>query len=244
MSRLRNKRALITAAAQGIGESIARAFAAEGCETLATDVNAGKLAELDAVDGIRTQALNVLDYGAIQSLVGDEQPFDILVNCAGVVHHGSVLDCTDEQWDLAFDLNIKSMFKMCQAVIPGMQGLGGGSIINISSICAHKGLPNRLAYSASKAAVDGLSKAIAADFVTAGIRCNTIRPGTVQSPSLDERIAQFDDPVAARKDFVARQPMGRVGFPEEIAAMAVYLASDDAAFTTGALLNVDGGMSI
>ncbi len=243
MGRLQGKRALVTAAAQGIGESIARAFAAEGCDTLATDINTEKLAQLDAADGIRTATLDVLDSAAIESLLTGEQAFDLLVNCAGFVHHGSILDCTDDEWDFAFDLNIKSMFRMCKAVIPGMQSLGGGSIVNISSICAHKGLPNRFAYSASKAAVDGFSKAIAADFVTEGIRCNTIRPGTVQSPSLDERIARFDDPVAARRDFIARQPMGRVGFPEEIAAVAVYLASDDAAFTTGTLINVDGGMS-
>lgn len=244
MNRLTGKRALVTAAAQGIGESIARTFAAEGCNTLATDINTDKLADLEGVSSLRIRALNVLDSAAVQSLIEKEPEFDILVNCAGFVHHGSILDCTEQEWDFAFELNVKSMYTLSRAVIPGMLTLGGGSIVNISSIAAHKGLVNRFAYGASKAAVDGFSKAIAADFVTQGIRCNTIRPGTVQSPSLDERISKFDDPVAARKDFVARQPMGRVGSPEEIAAMAVYLASDESVFTTGALMNVDGGMSI
>ena len=168
----------------------------------------------------------------------------MLFNCAGFVHHGSVLDCTDEDWDMAFDLNVKSMFHMSKAVIPGMLDAGGGSIINISSIAAHKGLVNRFVYGASKAAVIGLTKSIAADYVTRGVRCNAIAPGTVQSPSLDGRIAAFDDPVEARKQFIARQPMGRLGTAEEIAAMAVYLASDESVFTTGVLMKIDGGMSI
>lgn len=242
--RLEGKRALVTAAAQGIGEATARAFAEAGAIVLATDINAAKLSELDSVPGIQTRVLNVMDRSAIEALVAEEATFDILFNCAGVVHNGSILDCTDEDWDLAFDLNIKSMFRLSQAVIPGMVASGGGSIINVSSIAAHKGLVNRFAYGASKAAVTGLTKMIAADFVTQGIRCNAVAPGTVQSPSLDERIAAFDDPVAARKQFIARQPMGRLGTAEEIAAAALYLASDDAVFVSGTTLCVDGGMSI
>lgn len=242
--RLQDKRALVTAAAQGIGEAIARSFAAAGADVLATDVNAAKLAELAGVEGLRTAELDVLDTAAIAALVDAEGPFDVLVNCAGMVHHGSVLDCSEDDWQRSLDLNITSMYRTCRAVLPGMLTLGGGSIVNISSICAHKGLPNRLAYSATKAAVDGFSKALAADFVGQGVRCNTVRPGTVQTPSLNERINAFDDPVAARRAFIERQPMGRVGEPSEIAAIALYLASDESVFTTGALFNVDGGMSI
>lgn len=242
--RLDGKRALVTAAAQGIGEATARAFAANGAHVLATDINEQKLQELAQVDNISVARLDVTDRKAINELVAREVPFDVLFNCAGMVHHGSVLDCTDDQWDAAFDLNVKSMFRMCQAVIPGMQKLGNGSIINISSIAAHKGLVNRFVYGASKAAVIGFTKSIAADFVNEGIRCNAIAPGTVQSPSLDGRIAEFDDPIEARKQFIARQPMGRLGTAEEIAHMAVHLASDEAAFTSGVLMQIDGGMSI
>jgi len=243
-TRLHNKRALITASAQGIGEAITRAFAAEGAEVLATDINVAELQKLDDVTGIRTQALDATDSGAINALVDKEPAFDILVNCAGVVHHGSVLDCSESDWDNAFDLNVKSMFRTIQACIPGMQQAGGGSIVNISSICAHRGLPNRFAYSASKAAIIGLTKAVAADFVADNIRCNAICPGTVQSPSLDQRIQAFDDPVAARKAFIARQPMGRLGRAEEIAAVALHLGSDESVFTSGIQINADGGMSI
>ena len=242
--RLDGKRALVTAAAQGIGEAIARGFADEGADVLATDIAEEVLAGLGETEGIRTRRLDATDAAAIDALVEADGPFDVLVNCAGFVHHGTVLDCSEEQWDLSFDLNVKSMYRTCRAVIPGMRERGGGSIINIASICAHKGLPNRFAYGASKAAVVGLTKAIAADFVGDGIRCNAINPGTVQSPSLDQRIGAFDDPVAARAAFVARQPMGRLGRPEEIAAMAVYLASDESVFTSGTEMNVDGGMSI
>ena len=242
--RLDGKRALVTAAAQGIGEGIARAFSAEGADVLATDVAADALAALEGLPGLRTARLDVTDGAAVDALVAAEGPFDVLVNCAGFVHHGSVLDCAETDWDFTFDLNVKSMYRTCRAVIPGMRARGGGSIVNIASICAHKGLPNRFAYGASKAAVVGLTKAIAADFVGDGIRCNAINPGTVQSPSLDARIDAFDDPVAARAAFVARQPMGRLGRAEEIAAMAVYLASDEAVFTSGTQMNVDGGMSI
>lgn len=242
--RLDGKRALVTAAAQGIGEATARAFAANGAQVLATDINEQKLQELASVDNISVALLDATDRQGIETLVAREAPFNVLFNCAGMVHHGSVLDCTDDQWDMAFDLNVKSMFRMCQAVIPGMQKLGNGSIINISSIAAHQGLANRFVYGATKAAVIGFTKSIAADFVNEGIRCNAIAPGTVQSPSLDGRIAEFDDPVEARKQFIARQPMGRLGTAEEIAHMAVYLASDESVFTTGVLMPIDGGMSI
>ena len=242
--RLEGKHALVTAGAQGIGEATARAFAAAGARVLVTDINAAKLAELDDVPNISTAVLDATDRAGIEALIADSDNFNVLFNCAGCVHHGSVSECTDDEWDLAFDLNVKSMFRMCQAVIPGMLTLGGGSIINISSIAAHKGLPNRFVYGTSKAAVIGLTKSIAADFVTQGIRCNAIAPGTVQSPSLDQRIAAFDDPVAARKQFIDRQPMGRLGSADEIAHMAVHLASDESVFTTGTLMKVDGGMSI
>lgn len=242
--RLTGKRALVTAAAQGIGAAIARRFAAEGADTLATDINGDGLAGLEGGARLSVRTLDVLDAAAVAALVRDEDGFDILVNCAGMVHHGSLLDCEPDDWQRSLDLNITSMYTVTRAVLPGLLARGGGSIVNISSICAHQGLPNRLAYSATKAAVDGFSKAVAADYVSQGVRCNTIRPGTVQTPSLDERINAFDDPVAARQRFIERQPMGRVGTPEEIAAIAVYLASDESVFTSGALFDVDGGMSI
>ena len=243
-NRLDGKRALVTAAAQGIGGAIATAFAREGADVLATDLNADALRAHDGVPGIRTRPLDATDDAAIAALVAEEAPFDVLVNCAGFVHAGSVLDCTEREWDFAFELNVKSMYRTVRHVLPGMRERGAGSIVNISSIAAHKGLVKRFVYGATKAAVDGLTKSVAADFVTEGIRCNAIRPGTVQSPSLEQRIAAFDDPEAARKAFVARQPMGRLGRPEEIAAMAVYLGSDESVFTTGTLIDVDGGMSI
>ena len=242
--RLQGKRALVTAAAQGIGEATARAFAANGAQVLATDINADKLAELGEVPNITTAVLDVTDNSAVQALVAGHEDFNILFNCAGCVHHGSVLDCTDDHWDVAFDLNVKSMFRMCKAVIPGMQQIGGGSIINISSIAAHKGLVNRFVYGTTKAAVIGFTKSIAADFVSEGIRCNAIAPGTVQSPSLDQRIEEFDDPDEARRQFISRQPMGRLGTAEEIAHIALYLASDESSFTSGVLMKIDGGMSI
>lgn len=242
-NRLKNKRALVTAAAQGIGESIARAFSDEGATVVAVDINTEKLGELTG-PGITTATLDVTDEAAIKQFVGQHGAFDILVNCAGYVANGSVLECSNEDWDFSFDLNIKSMFHVSKHILPGMLEKNAGSIVNIGSICAHAGLPNRFAYSASKAAVVGLTKSIAADFVGQNIRCNVIHPGTVQSPSLDGRIAAFDDPVAARKAFIARQPMGRLGTANEIAAMAVYLASDESVFTTGVDFKVDGGMSI
>lgn len=242
--RLSGKRALVTAAAQGIGEATCRAFAAEGATVIATDINPETLKTFDNVDGVQTSVLDVTDQAAISALVESQDAFDILFNCAGFVHHGSILDCTNEEWDMAFDLNVKSMFSMTKAVLPGMLEQQSGSIINISSIAAHKGLVNRFAYGATKAAVVGLTRSVAMDYVANGIRCNAIAPGTVQSPSLESRIAAFDDPVAARKQFIARQPMGRVGTAEEIAHMAVYLASDESIFTTGTVMKIDGGMTI
>lgn len=242
--RLGGKNAIVTAAAQGIGEATARAFAEAGATVYASDINAEKLSELDNVEGITTQVLDVTDAAAIGEYAKSVGTVDVLFNCAGVVHHGSVLDCSDEDWDFSFELNAKSMFRMIKAILPGMRAAGKGSIVNMSSICGHTGLPNRFAYSASKAAVIGLTKSVAADVVAEGIRCNAICPGTVQSPSLDDRISAFDDPVAARKAFIARQPMGRLGRAEEIASMALHLASDESVFTTGICLYVDGGMSI
>jgi 2-keto-3-deoxy-L-fuconate dehydrogenase len=243
--RLIGKNALVTAAGQGIGQAIALAFAAEGAEVLATDINTETLKEIEGTDGITTQDLDVMDADAISVVANQVGALSILVNVAGFVHAGSILECTDEDWDFAFNLNAKSMFHLSKAMIPGMLENGGGSIINIASVASSvMGIPNRFAYGASKAAVIGLTKGIAADFVTQGITCNCICPGTVQSPSLDERIAAFGDVEKARKDFIARQPMGRLGTTQEIAAAAVYLASDDASFTTGSLMMVDGGMMI
>ena len=243
--RLAGKKALVTAAGQGIGQAIALAYAAEGADVLATDINAETLKEIDGTDGIKTQILDVMDPAAIAAIADQAGAVNILTNVAGFVASGSILDCDDKDWDFSFDLNVKSMFHMCKAMLPAMLENGGGSIVNIASVASSvMGIPNRFAYGASKSAVIGLTKAIAADFVTKGITCNAICPGTIQSPSLDERIAALGDVVEARKAFVARQPMGRLGTPQEIAAAAVYLASDDASFTTGSLMMVDGGMMI
>lgn len=239
--RLAGKKILCTAAGQGIGKATAEAFAREGATVLATDINGEALATLE---GIQTQVLDVRDGDAIATLMEAEGPFDGLFNCAGFVHHGTILECEDSDWDFSFDLNVKSMYRLCRAALPGMVAQGGGAIVNMSSVASSlKGAPNRFVYGASKAAVIGLTKAIAADFVTEGVRCNAICPGTVQSPSLDDRIAAQGDVEEARKAFVARQPMGRIGTPAEIAALAVYLMSDESGFTTGALHVVDGGWS-
>ncbi len=243
--RLEGKKALVTAAAQGIGRATALAFAAEGAEVWASDVNVAKLAELEGRARIVTRPLDVTDASAITALAQEIGPLDVLMNVAGFVHHGSILECEESDWDFSFDLNVKSMYRTIRAFLPGMLERGAGSIVNVSSVASSiRGLPKRTAYGASKAAVIGLTKAVAADFIREGIRCNAICPGTVQSPSLDERIAAFDDPVAAREAFIARQPMGRLGTAEEIAAVAVHLAGDEAAFTTGAAFIVDGGVSL
>lgn len=244
--RLSGKTVLVTAAAQGIGRATALAFAREGADVIATDVNVEKLSELEGTQGLKIRALDVLDTQAIQSLASDLGAVDALVNCAGYVHHGTILDCEEKDWDFSFDLNVRSMYRIIRAFLPAMLERGqGGSIVNIASVASSvKGIPNRFVYGTSKAAVIGLTKSVAADFVTKGIRCNAICPGTIQTPSLDDRIAAQGDAEAARKAFVARQPLGRLGTPEEIAAMALYLASDESAFTTGQIHVVDGGISI
>jgi 2-keto-3-deoxy-L-fuconate dehydrogenase len=247
--RLDGKRALVTAAGQGIGRATALALAAEGASVLATDIAPQKLADLpDAL--IATRALDARDEAAITALAEELPALDILFNCAGFVHHGTVLTTSTADWDFSFTLNVRSMFLMIRAFLPKMVEAGGGSIINMSSGASSiKGVPNRCAYGATKAAVIGLTKSVAADFVTAGIRCNAICPGTVQTPSLDERIAAAGAQApggieAARRAFVDRQPLGRLGTAEEIALLAVYLASDEAKFTTGAIHVIDGGWSL
>jgi 2-keto-3-deoxy-L-fuconate dehydrogenase len=243
--RLSGKTALVTAAAQGIGRATALAFAAEGAEVMATDINLDRLEELSGTPGISVRRLDVLDPQAVNSLAAEMPPLDVLCNVAGFVHNGTILDCPEEDWDFSFDLNVKSMYRMIRAFLPAMLEAGGGSIVNMASVASSlRGLPNRCVYGASKAAVIGLTKSVAADFIKQGIRCNCICPGTIESPSLDDRIAAFDDPVAARKAFIARQPIGRLGTPEEIAGMAVYLASDVAAYTTGTAMIVDGGVTL
>jgi 2-keto-3-deoxy-L-fuconate dehydrogenase len=243
--RLERKRVLITAAAQGIGRAMALAMAREGAEVLATDVNTTLLVELEAESGLQTAELDVTDDAAIARLAEAEAPFGVLANVAGFVHSGSILDCSEKDYDFSMSLNVKSMYWMIKAFLPGMLEAGGGSIINLSSVCSSlKGLPNRFVYGTSKAAVIGLTKQVAADYVGRGIRCNAICPGTVETPSLEDRIAAFDDPDAARQGFVARQPMGRLGKPEEIAWIALYLAADESAYTTGQVFIVDGGITI
>ena len=243
--RLEGKRVLITAAAQVIGRATAKAMAQEGAEVLATDINTTLLVELEAETGLRTAELDVTDAAAIARLAGAEAPFDVLANVAGYVHAGSILDCSEKDYDFSMNLNVKAMYRMIKAFLPGMLEAGGGSIINLSSVCSSlKGLPNRFVYGTSKAAVIGLTKQVAADYVGRGIRCNAICPGTVETPSLEDRIAAFDDPDAARQGFVARQPMGRLGKPEEIAWIALYLAADESAYTTGQVFIVDGGITI
>ncbi|MCA8927990.1 MAG: SDR family oxidoreductase [Alphaproteobacteria bacterium] len=243
--RLAGKTALVTAAAQGIGRACAIAFAAEGAQVLATDINADKLAELDGTPGLTTRRLDVLDPAQIQALAAEISAPAMLLNCAGFVHHGSILDATEDEWAFGFDLNVRSQFRMIKAFLPGMIAAGGGSIINMASVSGSiSGVPVRCVYGATKAAVIGLTKSVARDFIAQGIRCNAIAPGTVQSPSLDDRINAFADPVQARKDFIARQPLGRVGTAEEIAALAVYLASDESAYTTGSVMVSDGGLTL
>jgi 2-keto-3-deoxy-L-fuconate dehydrogenase len=243
--RLAGKVAFITAAGQGIGRATALAFAREGAQVWATDVNGKLLAELEGKDGIRTRVLDVLDEAAIQKTAAEVGAIDVLFNCAGFVHHGSILDCSNKDWEFAFNLNVRSMFWVSKAFLPGMLKQGKGSIINMSSIASSvKGLPNRFVYGATKAAVIGLTKAIAADYVKQGIRCNCIGPGTVDTPSLGDRINAFADPVQAKKDFIARQPMGRLGTTDDITGILVFLASDESQFATGNMYSIDGGMTI
>ena len=242
--RLKGKIALVTAAGQGIGKASALAMAAEGATVWATDVNNKLLASYAGIPNIHTAMLDVMDKSAIQKLVSSLPAIGVLFNCAGFVHAGTALDATDDQWDFAFDLNVRSQFWTIQAALPGMLANKKGSIINMASVVSLKGLPNRFVYGASKAAVIGLTKAVAADFVTQGIRCNAICPGTVDTPSLADRINVYEDPVEARKNFIARQPMGRLAQAHEIAPIVVFLASDESAFVTGQAYGVDGGMTI
>jgi len=244
--RLAGKIALVTAAGQGIGRATAIAFADEGAVVWATDISEPLLETLSHDwPGIRTHRLDVRESQAVAAFAVEVGTIDVLFNCAGYVHHGNILDCAEKDWDFSFDLNVKSMYRTCRAFLPAMLKAGKGSIINVSSaVSSIKGVPNRFAYGTTKAAVIGLTKAIAADFIRSGIRCNAICPGTVQSPSLDQRIAAQGDVEKVRAEFVARQPMGRLGRPEEIAALAVYLASDESSFTTGQTHIIDGGFAL
>ena len=240
MISLDGKQVVVTAAAQGIGRATAEAFAREGARVWATDINLGKLAELGSISGITTHQLDVRDTAAVKQFAAETGPIDVLFNCAGFVHNGTVLDCTEDQWDFAFDLNVKSMFRTIAAFLPGMLARKDGSIINMSSVASSiKGVPSRFVYTTTKAAVIGLTKSVAADYVGKGIRCNAICPGTVQSPSLEDRLRALGDYEKAREAFIARQPIGRLGTPEEIADLAVYLAT--AAYTTGQCHIIDGG---
>ncbi len=244
--RLEGKKIIVTAAGQGIGKATAIAFHNEGASVTATDLNDKTLADLNKeYPNIKVKTLDSTDNKAILEFVKTLDKVDVLFNAVGFVHHGTILDCEEKDWDFSFDVNIKSMYFMCKAILPLMVKQNGGSIINISSIASSlKGLPNRFVYGASKAAIIGLTKSIASDFVKQNIRCNSIAPGTVFSPSWQDRVNQSPDPVQAKKDFIARQPMGRLGTAEEIAAMAIYLAGDESTFTTGNTFSVDGGMTI
>ena len=244
-NRLAGKRAVVTAAAQGMGRAFALAFAAEGAQVVATDVNEAKLNEIAGTAGVTTRRLDVLDPAAIKAFAAEVGPVDVLANIAGYVHHGTVLDTEEKDWDFSFDLNVKSMYRMIRAVLPGMLEKGGGSIVNMASVASSlRGLPNRFAYGTTKAAVIGLTKSVAIDYIRQGIRCNAICPGTIETPSLGERIAAYADPEAARRDFIARQPIGRLGTAEEIAHAAVYLASDEASYVTGTYIIADGGVTL
>jgi 2-keto-3-deoxy-L-fuconate dehydrogenase len=246
--RLKGKTALITAAAQGIGRASALAFAAEGASVIATDVNLARLEDLKgaARGPLDICRLDVMDASAITALAGELGAVDVLFNCAGFVHHGTVLDCTEKDWDFTMDLNVRSMYRTIRAFLPAMLKRGkGASIINMSSGASSvRGAANRFVYGTSKAAVIGLTKAVATDFIKQGIRCNAICPGTIATPSLEDRIAAQGGTQAVRDAFVQRQPLGRLGTAEEIAALAVYLASDESSFTTGAIHLIDGGWSL
>jgi 2-dehydro-3-deoxy-L-fuconate 4-dehydrogenase len=250
MPRLAGKTALVTAAGQGIGFASVVQMAAEGATVCATDVNATLLDKFKGIANVTVRKLDVLDDAAVRATIAELPALDVLFNCAGYVHNGTILDCTAKDWDFSFNLNVRAMYVAIQAALPKMldkhQKAGTwASIINMASVAGSiKGIPNRFVYGASKAAVVGLTKAVAADFVMKGIRCNAIAPGTVDTPSLGERINAYDDPVEARKMFIARQPMGRLAKAEEIAPIVVFLASDESAFATGQTFSVDGGMTI
>ena len=242
--RLSGKKIIITAAAQGIGRACVEAYQAEGANVIATDINQEKLDDLSHLPNVETRLLDVLNLEDISRTSTEIGHVDVLFNCAGFVHHGSILDCDETAWDFSFELNVKAQYRMIRAFLPGMLSNGGGSIINMASVCSSvKGIVQRAVYGASKAAVIGLTKSVSADYLRNGVRCNCICPGTVQSPSLDDRINAFEDPIQARKDFIARQPLGRLGNAEEIAAIAVYLASDESAYTTGQPFIIDGGIT-
>lgn len=248
--RLAGKRAFCTAAGAGIGRSTALAFAAEGAHVIATDLDLAKIADLKDHGVAEVHPLDVLSTAAVEALAEAVGPVDILFNCAGFVHHGTVLDCSEKDWDFSFDLNVKSMHRTIRAFLPGMLARGSGSIVNIASGAGSvRGIPNRYVYGATKAAVIGLTKAVAADYIKRGIRANAICPGTIESPSLDDRIATLarntGQPVeTVHQAFVDRQPMGRLGKPEEIAMLAVYLASDESSYTTGQIHLADGGFAL
>jgi 2-keto-3-deoxy-L-fuconate dehydrogenase len=239
MGRLSGKTALVTAAAQGIGKASAELFAREGARVIATDLNEELLAKVEGCEGRR---LDVLDLDAINALAAELGAIDVLFNCAGYVHAGTILDCDEKAWAFSNDINVTAQYRTIRAFLPAMLEAGKGSIVNMASVASSiKGVPNRFAYGATKAAVIGLTKAVAADFVGQGVRCNAICPGTVDTPSLNQRLADTGDYEAAHKAFTARQPMGRLGKPEELAQLALYLASDDSAFTTGQIHIIDGG---
>jgi 2-keto-3-deoxy-L-fuconate dehydrogenase len=245
MKRLEGKTIVVTAAAQGIGRASVLAMAAEGARVWATDVNGAVLQALAGTPGIETAVLDVLDKAAIQAVAARTGPIDVLFNCSGVVHNDTVLKANDDDLDFAFRLNVRAHMHMIQAFLPGMLAKGGGSIINMASVASSvRGLPSRCVYGTTKAAVIGLTKSVAADYVGQGVRCNAICPGTVDTPSLADRINAYDDPVAARKAFVARQPMGRLAQAEEIAPLLVFLASDESRFVTGQAYSIDGGMTL
>lgn len=240
-NRLAGKTAVVTAAAQGMGRATALAFAREGARVIATDINLEKLKEIEG-EQIEVRGLDVRDPAAVTAFAASVPTPAVLFNCAGFVHNGTILDCDEAAWDFSFDLNAKSMYRMIRAFLPGMLAAGGGSIVNMASVASTiVGVPNRFAYGASKAAVIGLTKSVAADYVAKGIRCNAVCPGTVESPSLHDRMRATGDFDAAHKAFVARQPMGRLGRPEEVAELVVYLASDESAFMTGNAIAIDGG---
>ena len=244
-NRLAGKTVLLTAAGQGMGRAAALAFAREGAKVIATDVDAAALQTLSASPNISCQLLDVLDDAAVIQFVDASDAVDILFNCAGYVHQGTILDCAVNDWDFSFNLNVRSMYIMTRAMLPKMIANGGGVILNMASVLgARKSAPNRLAYAASKAAVEGFTRALAVDHVKQNIRVNCVCPGTVDTPSLSERINAFADPVQARKDFINRQPMGRLATAEEIAETFVYLVSDESSFMTGQAVFVDGGMSL
>ncbi len=244
-ARLAGKTALVTAAGQGIGRASVELFAAEGAQVIACDINSDALASLDGTAGVTTLQLDVTDASAVQAAVADLPALDVLFNCAGYVANGSILECEERDWDFSFDLNVKAMYRLTRLILPNMLDNGGGSIINMSSVASSiKGVPNRFAYCASKAAVIGLTKSVAADFVTQGVRCNAICPGTVDSPSLHDRLRETGDYQQAMTDFIARQPMGRIGTAEEIAELALHLASDASKYTTGQPFAIDGGWTI